>query len=76
MEEGFIPDAVFGGYMAARWHKGKPTPASKLLGVDARAYVVGTRTMPLSAWRCPGCGLVRTYAHARKWNKVEEKARK
>jgi len=70
MKAGWIPDAAFGGVIQAQWHEGGPAK-SKNLGVFSGLVTTGTKMMPIQAFRCPDCGLVRTYAFPRKWNKVK-----
>ena len=70
MEEGFVLDAMFGGFGEAHWHEGSPREA-RFLGMPAGVKPVGTRMAPIRGWRCPECGLLRLYAVRRKWRKVE-----
>jgi len=70
MKEGWIPDATYGAVIQCHWHEGPPEKA-KFFGMDAGMKATGVRMMPLQAWRCPDCGLVRSYAFPRKWNRVK-----
>jgi len=72
MEEGFTPDLTLGGAARSLWQRGEGRKVT-LCGMDAGVRVVGVRTMPVSTWRCPRCGLLRSYAFPRTWNEVPEK---
>ena len=61
MEEGFVPDATYGAYLQNHWHAGAPEK-STFFGLETGTKVVRTDMLPMSAWRCEGCGLVRFYA--------------
>jgi hypothetical protein len=59
MKEGWIPDAAFGGSLETYWQE----------GLSKKPKVLGK--MPIQAFRCSECGLVRIYAFPRKWNELK-----
>jgi hypothetical protein len=69
MEEGFVVD--YSHYIAfpQRWHRGKPKMRSALLG--PAWDIVSARLMDVVTHRCPDCGLLRSFAHPKKWRKVD-----
>lgn len=70
MKKGWIPDATYGGIMQSHWHDGDPEKVS-FLGIPAGMKGKATHMLPMQAWRCPDCGLVRTYAFPRPWKKAD-----
>ena len=69
MEEGFIPDATLGGMCQSSWHRGLPETV-EVLGMPGGLKIVGVKCMPIRAFRCPKCGLLRSYAFPRVWRKA------
>lgn len=61
MTEGFLPDVDYGDYVQSKWHPGKPRE-SKFLGLSGGVKVTEFKMVPLTAFRCGDCGLVRLYA--------------
>jgi hypothetical protein len=64
MERGFVPDyGGEGGYFVPVWHPGKPEPR-KFLGLitTASPQIDLTKTMAVRTYRCPQCGLLKSYA--------------
>lgn len=65
MEFGFVPDATYGGVLQSRWHPG-PVEQQTFLGMDVgEAFGLKfdkKKTLPITALRCTGCGLLRFYA--------------
>lgn len=59
MVEGFILDMTYGGQMVPRWLEGRPEK-SMWTGVKAK----GKETRTVETYRCPECGLLRSYALA------------
>jgi hypothetical protein len=57
LEEGFLLDRSENGRAVARWIEGAPE-RSVWTGVKLK----GRRNLPVSAWRCPRCGLLRFHA--------------
>ena len=57
MEGGFVLDQTHGGNAQADWVEGAP---EKSIWTGLR--LKGHRRIPLYAWRCPRCSLVRFYA--------------
>jgi hypothetical protein len=60
MEEGFIVDHTYGGAAPPEWTKG-PIEKSFWVGVK----IQGKERRPVKTYRCPGCGLLESYAGAR-----------
>jgi hypothetical protein len=67
MEEGFLVDNVNYGAVPARWHRGQP----KVIFLGAGPGTLGNRMMEVIVHRCTDCGLLRSYAQAKKWRKVD-----
>lgn len=61
MEKGFVPDLAPGGWDRAHWHPGEAV-LKRFLGIPYRANVESSHMIPMDAYRCPSCGLVRLYA--------------
>ena len=61
METGFVPDVTYGGWDRAHWHRGDVV-AKRFLGLPAGVKVESTELLPIVAYRCPSCGLVRLHA--------------
>ena len=61
MELGFIPDAYQSVYAQSHWHRGAPEKW-KFLGLPVATKVSTTKWLPIVAYRCTSCSLVRTYA--------------
>ena len=57
MEGGFLLDSTDSGKTAAQWIEGPPEQS-----VWGGLKVRGRRRLPVYAWRCPGCAVVRLYA--------------
>lgn len=57
MVEGFILDMTYGGQLVPRWLKGRPEK-SPWTGVKAK----GKECRSVDTYRCPKCGLLRSYA--------------
>ena len=73
MESGFIPDASYSGALRTNWHRGRPDE-KKFLGLRipsgmgsefALIKYDSTQMMPVTTYRCPQCGLLRSYALGR-----------
>jgi|TARA_R110001592_G_scaffold94521_2_gene273425 hypothetical protein len=68
MEKGFIPDNTFLGALQTLWHPGDPESASRsVFGLELKnrtqtINVDETETRKISTYRCPDCGLLRSYA--------------
>ena len=58
---GFIPDRTYGAVMESTWQEG-PSETRKFLGMYAGVQFDPKRAKTLTAWRCPGCGLLKLYA--------------
>jgi hypothetical protein len=62
MKEGFMTDFAFNRTIEVLWHPGK-VESSTFLGIRQGAMEFDrTKFLPIVAFRCPECGLVRTYA--------------
>jgi hypothetical protein len=55
MSEGFVPDNTYGKKLQSRWVAGAPEE-SFWSGIKVRGDV------PIVTWRCPKCGLLKSYA--------------
>jgi hypothetical protein len=61
MERGHVPDVGHGGSVAlASWAAGPPQRSRFFGNIKLRK----NEQLPLSAFRCPGCGYIELYAHA------------
>ena len=63
MDEGFLPEVIYGANVQTHWHSGQ-AEKKKLLGMDHGVKVDAGNTIPVTAFRCPQCSLVRLYAPA------------
>ena len=63
MERGFVPDVTHGGWDRAHWHRGDVV-SKRFLGMPAGYKVEVKQLIPIVAYRCPSCGLVRLHANA------------
>ena len=62
MEMGFVPDFAYAAIAQMVWHRGDPEP-SRILGVKTGSVKVDQQEfVPITAYRCTGCGLLRLYA--------------
>ncbi len=57
MREGFLPDSTYGRVLVGSWAEGKP---KKSFWVGAK--VVWKDCVPITAYRCPSCGYLESYA--------------
>jgi hypothetical protein len=65
MQRGFVPDVAFGCYQPAHWHPGEPeTEKSFGMKVGPGVHRDPKKSIPISSYRCPKCGLLRLYALA------------
>jgi hypothetical protein len=70
LELGFIPDASYTVVMQTQWHSGTPEDRRFLgfkpctqMGKEVPAIRHDARHMlPVTAYRCKGCGLLKLYA--------------
>lgn len=68
MEKGFVPDNTFLGALQTVWHPGDPESASssvfgmKLKNRTQTVHVDESGTRKITTYRCPTCGLLRSYA--------------
>jgi hypothetical protein len=61
MEEGFLRDSSYGGQVEGTWVEGKPQ-RSFWSGVSMR----GREQLPITSYRCEGCGYLESYARLEK----------
>lgn len=62
MERGFVLDSVHGGgNIVERWAEGDPVPS-----FWAGLKLKGRRVIPVTTYRCKGCGLLEAYANKEK----------
>ena len=62
MEAGFIPDLASGASaLQMGWHPGEPE-GKRFIGMKAGVKFDKAAMLPISAHRCPQCGLVRLFA--------------
>jgi len=61
MEEGFIPDLNHAAIAQTTWHRGKPEP-TRFLGIKTGVKVDKKEFVPITAYRCTSCGVLRFYA--------------
>ena len=61
MEKGFVPDFAYAAIAQMVWHRGEPEP-SRLLGIKTGVKVDKKEFVPITAYRCTGCGVLRFYA--------------
>jgi hypothetical protein len=58
MDRGHVPDVAHAQALLSSWAPGEPEPRRFLGGIKYDAGAL----MPLTAYRCPSCGLVELYA--------------
>ena len=58
MERGHVPDVAHGRVLQTSWSRGAPEPQRFFGGIKLRTK----EQVPLTAFRCPGCGYVEFYA--------------
>lgn len=58
MEEGHVPDIGYGQATQSGWAHGSPERLRFFGGIKVKKK----EQMPISAYRCPGCGYVELYA--------------
>ena len=61
MEVGFVPDFAYAAIEQMVWHSGNPEPAH-VFGIKAGVKVDKKEFVPITAYRCTGCGVLRFYA--------------
>ena len=61
MEKGFVPDFAYAAIAQMVWHRGEPEPAH-LLGIKTGVKVDKKEFVPITSYRCTGCGVLRFYA--------------
>lgn len=62
MERGFVPDFAYGAITQMVWHRGEPE-SSRILGMKTGSVKVDKKEfVPITAYRCTGCGVLRFYA--------------
>ena len=61
LEIGFVPDATYGSVAQSHWHAGEPKQA-KFFGIKAGVKADWSQAVPIIAYRCGGCGLLKFYA--------------
>ena len=61
LELGFIPDATYGAVAQSHWHAGEPEEA-RVFGIKAGVKADWSQTIPITAYRCTGCGLLKFHA--------------
>ena len=57
MQEGFIPDATYGGQQVLRWVVGKPEPS-----IWSGTKIAGKDLHSIQSFRCVKCGYLESYA--------------
>jgi len=60
MEAGFVPDSTY-GYLQTHWHPGEPEESS-FLGLKTGTKIERAQMIPVRTFRCPACGLLRSFA--------------
>ena len=61
LEIGFIPDATHGAVVQSHWHAGEPKK-THFFGIKAGIKADWSQAVPITAYRCVGCGLLKFYA--------------
>lgn len=74
LEIGFIPDASYLTVLQSQWHAGTPED-SRFLGLKPHTIFGkdvpsikhdSNSMMPVTAYRCPDCGVLKFYAHPKR----------
>jgi hypothetical protein len=58
MEEGYLPDFAYAQVVLTRWVPGKPVQG----WFGLRGFFWRSKGIPVSTYRCPTCGRLRSYA--------------
>ena len=61
MEEGWTTDATFGAVTQTCWHRDPPKQRT-FLGSPAGMEATEAKMVPICTFRCPKCGLLKSYA--------------
>ena len=61
MEKGFVPDFAYAAIAQMVWHRGEPEPAH-FIGLKSGIKVDKKEFVPITTYRCTGCGVLRFYA--------------
>lgn len=64
LEIGYVPEFVHGGAIRSRWYRGV-TEKSKFLGLEVGGGTIRVPPIggiPVRAYRCPECGVLKFYA--------------
>ncbi len=63
LQIGFIPDATIGPVKQSHWHPGPAVDEKYVSARDKRGVKTDwEQAVPITAYRCPGCGLLKVYA--------------
>ena len=63
MEEGWIADRGHGNQVTQeKWTQGEPE-MQRWLGITWGPKTKGKKQFDVTAWRCPQCGMLESYAH-------------
>ncbi len=63
MEVGFLPDRGYNETHRASWHRGVDADLKSFDSWKAAKVYFENETLPIKAYRCPECGLLRLYAN-------------
>ncbi|MBD3675770.1 MAG: hypothetical protein HUJ26_19860 [Planctomycetaceae bacterium] len=65
MQSGVIPDLAHGVTATTKWLPGTPPFDTTFWGnlKDRDGRLHHSTSLPVITWRCPDCGLLRSYAH-------------
>ena len=59
---GFAPNLTHSGFVQLKWHKGEPED-SRFLGLKTGVKIDQRELVPMTAYRCTNCGLLKFYAN-------------
>ena len=63
LQIGFIPDSTLGPVKQSHWHPGPAVEEKYFSARDKRGVKTDwEQSVPITAYRCPGCGLLKVYA--------------
>ena len=61
MEEGWTTDANFASFTQTCWHRDPPEVETRL-GSPVGTKATRAKMVPITSFRCPKCGLLKSYA--------------
>lgn len=64
LEKGWVPDQSYGGVHRGTWHRGEVARVISFGLIKIGIHYNKQETIPITAYRCTNCGLLKSYAWA------------